>query len=391
MIIKHNRTVEEKVPADNSRPDKEGLLRRHRRLALFLFTSGLLGVLFLLFEVGLLLLGFDYTRKPDNWMLADTFQMNERGLFVANPSSKNLTGMGINRDGFRSPDFDLPQTTNRQAKTVVLIGDSFTWGATANPITRSFADLVRAEGYRVHNLGIPGLGPRQYRRVAEEYMARLKPDVLIVCLFLGNDFIDAEWETPAGRLPYYLIGETLWIRPHDDAGNYIDRIDAAYEFTQNKKGWLRRQMRQTAVGTLVLMSCRNVIAWSNERKAHSLGLETAQSDRSKPLGMAREQAHGMDPRKRFAPAYQALDDIQAMARKHGAEFHTLVIPALGLGCLESTEFGLDSHRAALAEFNPVYIDVSSRNYNGMRDCHFNNEGHQIAAAALIQLLGPTTR
>ena len=90
----------------------------------------------------------------------------------------------INQDGFRGNDFKYVQT---QATKIFLAGDSFTWGATAEPVTNSFASLLQAAGYYIYNAGIPGTGPAQYQQLVEKYVPLLKPDAVAVCLYAGND------------------------------------------------------------------------------------------------------------------------------------------------------------------------------------------------------------
>lgn len=92
----------------------------------------------------------------------------------------------INSDGFRSITFKNYNT----AKTkVLLLGDSFTWGNAASNLTSSFADLLAAKGYVVFNTGISGADPAQYQAIARQYIPLLKPDIIIVNFFMGNDIM----------------------------------------------------------------------------------------------------------------------------------------------------------------------------------------------------------
>jgi hypothetical protein len=338
-------------------------------------------------EFGLRLLGYEYTSRPDKLVLDDSFKVNERGLFVANPLSKKHAGLSVNRDGFRSPDFSDDATPVQHMPTVVILGDSFAWGATANPISESFTDVLRRAGYRVHNLGIPGIGPRQYRRMAEVYLPRLKPDVVVVALYLGNDFLDGQWEPPPGLPPYYVLKGAGWITPFDEDGNYIESVDAAYEHFHNKFGKIRRFLRETAIGTVVIKVYRGVMAWTYAHREGSRGdnLAWAASESSGELpNESSGDAKGL--LQRYSSTYEALGEIRALAIKIGAQYHTLVIPALGSGCLTSADFSLGVQRKMLKEFRPVYLDVSNHHYTGVPDCHFNNSGHLVAAHALEKIL-----
>ena len=351
-------------------------MHKHPRMSLLLVNGVLLAALSVIGEYGLRLAGFDYTRKPAHLVLEDTFQVNNRGLFTANPASAvhRRAGININHDGFRSPEFDTEPAARRTKMSVAIIGDSFAWGASAAPISRSFADQLRAEGYEVYNLGIPGTGPLEYRKAAEVYLPRLKPDVVIVALYLGNDILTEEYEPPPGRLRYYVIEGGGWVSPFDDSGHYIESPEAAYEYLHNKFGKTRRFLRETVIGTLVLRAARVAQTWINESTAAA------------PRAMVASAEGPAQVLKRYAHSYRELRKIEQITEGLGARYYTFVIPALGKGCLPSSDFALEVQRAALRELHPVYMDASDGHYNAVPDCHLNNSGHALAAQTLVRLL-----
>jgi lysophospholipase L1-like esterase len=309
--------------------------------------------------------------------------VQDQGFFVANPLSAKHVGLGINSDGFRSPEFFDDSSSARNALTVMILGDSFTWGASATPITDSFPDALRKAGYRVHNLGIPGIGPRQYQRMADEYLPRLKPDVVVVALFLGNDFLDAQWEPPRGRPPYYVIEGGDWIPTIDENGNYIESVEVAYEHFHNKFGKIRRFLRETALGTLVIKLYRLVMAWTYVSSSVENGWAwVADADAADKRYAGDEE----ELLRRYEVTYQAIRHIRILASRLGAEYFTLVIPTLGPGCLSSSDFSLETQKKMLADFRPVYADLSADHYRPMPDCHLNNAGHLVIARRLEQVL-----
>jgi len=352
-------------------------LDRHSHVMLLLISGVLLVFLAVGVEISLRALGYSYIKKPDPLVLADTFHANEHGLFVANPASATFKGSGIeiNSDGFRSPEFDAAQPGGRQGTSVAILGDSFTWGATANPISRSFPDILRTNGYTVHNFGIPATGPLHYRKVAEVYLPRLKPNVVVVALYLGNDILATEWEPPPGQPIYYVLENGQWITPFDENGNYTEDIEAAYERYFNQFGKVRRFLRETATGTLVLKMARIVMARIYTRQAAS----------DPTMSQGFKSADG-GPLVRYAHTYTELGKIRRLAEKLGAQYYTVVIPALGQGCLNSKDFSLEAQRDALKEFQPVYVELSDHYYYGVPDCHLNNEGHAAVAQAMMKLL-----
>jgi lysophospholipase L1-like esterase len=370
-----------------ARRDAARWLEDHSHVVVFFLVSMLVISIMVGAEYVLRLLGYEYTRRPNDLVLETSFRVQEQGLFVANPSSETHAGLGVNSDGFRSPEFVTDLPSGSQKLTVVLLGDSFTWGASASPISESFPDVLRRAGYRVHNLGIPGIGPRQYQRMADVYLPRLKPDVVVVALYLGNDFLDGQWEPPLGRPPYYLLEGGQWIPTVDEHGDYIESMEVAYEHFHNKFGTIRRFLRETAAGTLVIKLYRRVMGWTYARNssAHAPAWIVRDND-----AVAADTPPVRDEEelvRRYVHTYEALRHIRTSTRQVGAEFFTLVIPALGSGCLWSADFNLDRQKKILDEFQPVYADLAIGHYVAVPDCHLNNAGHLVIARALEKMLG----
>jgi lysophospholipase L1-like esterase len=76
---------------------------------------------------------------------------------------------------------------------IVTLGDSWTYGYGVEDDGAWPAILARAfPQSRIINLGIPGYGPQQYLRVYERFGVKLRPKIVLVGFFTGNDFSDAE-------------------------------------------------------------------------------------------------------------------------------------------------------------------------------------------------------
>ena len=361
-------------------------LEDHSRLVLLFLVSFMVFSILVVSEYGLRLLGYEYTRRPNNLVLDNSFRVQERGLFVANPLSEKHVGLGVNSDGFRSPEFFNDVAIGPQKLTVVILGDSFTWGASASPVIESFPDLLRKAGYRVHNLGIPGIGPRQYQRMADEYLPRLKPDVVVIALYLGNDFLDGQWEPPLGRPPYYVLEGGAWIPTVDENGNYIESVEVAYERFHNKSGRIRRFLRETTLGTLLIKLYRPVIAWTSMPSIFSNASEWVAISNDAEAAYTPQASEEEQLLLRYEVTYEAMRHIRVLTNQVGATYFTLVIPALGPGCLWSTDFNLDRQKNILDKYQPVYSELSVDHYTAMPDCHLNNAGHLVIAQRLEKLL-----
>ena len=76
---------------------------------------------------------------------------------------------------------------------IVALGDSFAYGIVgyeANFLTQLEAELAARVGAPVEvvNLGLPNLQPKDYLQLLVDEGLALHPDLVLVCLFAGNDF-----------------------------------------------------------------------------------------------------------------------------------------------------------------------------------------------------------
>lgn len=154
----------------------------------------------------------------------------------------------INDDGFKSIQMK-PYKGAR--KKVLLLGDSFTWGHSTTNKTGSFADILIARGYAVYNTGISGADPAQYEAVARYYIPLLKPDIVIINFFMGNDI---QWfvRQPQCGIPihYNTNAGNLLSCPN---GLYFTSADFAYNFAQRNMLIPTKSIivKYTALGTLM--------------------------------------------------------------------------------------------------------------------------------------------
>ena len=172
----------------------------------------------------------------------------------------------------------------------------------------------------------------------------------------------------------------------DENGNYIESIERAYEQFHNKFGKVRRVLRETAVGTLVIKLYRLVMASIYVNNTFDI----------KRLWLAHAHAEGGDNQdtsdkeellRRYEVTYQAIRHVQHLANQAGAEYLTLLIPSLGPGCLTSPDFSLERQKKMFHDFRPVYADLSIDHYRPLPDCHLNNAGHLVIARRLQEVLG----
>jgi len=102
-------------------------------------------------------------------------------------------GYVLNARGMRTREYaDAPAPG---VYRVVALGDSFVYGGVADAdlwCSRLERGLASARPAEVLRLGVPGTGPPFYLRLWELEASRLRPDVVIVGLYVGNDFFDEQ-------------------------------------------------------------------------------------------------------------------------------------------------------------------------------------------------------
>lgn len=111
-------------------------------------------------------------------------------------------GYVLNARSFRTREYAEQKPVG--ALRVAALGDSFTYGGV--PDRAHWCSLLEqglvarsAAPVEVLRLGMPGTGPPFYLRLWEIEAARLRPDLVIVAFFVGNDFFDEQGRSGGWR------------------------------------------------------------------------------------------------------------------------------------------------------------------------------------------------
>ena len=99
-----------------------------------------------------------------------------------------LNGVRLNAQGFLDQDFALEKPEG--VRRVAAFGDSFAVGVVPyaeNFLTRLDALLDDGRPTEVLNLGIVSTGPEDYLHLWRTEVRPYRPDLVLVCLFVGND------------------------------------------------------------------------------------------------------------------------------------------------------------------------------------------------------------
>jgi hypothetical protein len=172
----------------------------------------------------------------------DTFWKQQLKLYSKEP---------FNTHGFRSIPFLRSEKKN--TPKVMIVGDSFVYGVSCNPITNSFADILLARGYLVYNFGIPGTDPAQYLAIIEQYLPILKPDILVVCFFPANDLMYFTRKVEKSQPIEYLTNAGIFFS--NICGKFYPP-DSAFIYYKNllsipQNNMFNKFCGQTAIGALL--------------------------------------------------------------------------------------------------------------------------------------------
>lgn len=158
----------------------------------------------------------------------------------------------FNSEGFRSIPFRAYKTNK---KKILIVGDSFLYGMSAKPFYNSFYDILLSRGYLVYNAGIPGTDPAQYWAIIRKYLTEIKPDLVIVCFYPGNDIMSYP-RTPKAQEPHEHITNAGFFSSNIN-GQYYD-AERAYKYYLSLS-----TIRDSSsfIGTLLLKSSIGTLVW----------------------------------------------------------------------------------------------------------------------------------
>jgi hypothetical protein len=128
------------------------------------------------------------------------------------PGHTYANGLHSNALGYPGRDFNLDKEPGRVR--VAALGDSFAVGPPV-PYSDNFLKLLEAgfPGSEVYNFGVSGIGPREYLTILRRDVWRYRPDLVLVCVFVGNDITES-MATPRHldprQLATYLLVTRGW-------------------------------------------------------------------------------------------------------------------------------------------------------------------------------------
>jgi hypothetical protein len=107
------------------------------------------------------------------------------------PGQRNF-GFPHNSRGYYDQEFLPP--ADRTRPVVLCIGDSFSTALVPHAFHYTTVAEKAIGGVDVYNMGVSACGPREYLHLWKHEGESLRPDLLVVALFLGNDVSEGSFE-----------------------------------------------------------------------------------------------------------------------------------------------------------------------------------------------------
>ena len=282
-----------------------------------------------------------------------------------------ICNVHLNSDGYRSREFsDAAGNSQKSKRKLFLLGDSFTYGFSAKPITNSFADILESNtDFEVYNGAVPGADPVTYLAVAKKFIHQINPDVVIVNFFLHND----EVYYPKKLIPnefndIFLTNAGAFVRLNyesidKDSIEIFATPEDAYKNIFRKSSLL---CSEKLTAKLASYFCISTLIW-------------------RFMDLNQEVNVNVIKYKKVNYTPYLLNAIKAEAEGVHARFILSFIPPSNL----DKDSVLRSYIETLTEGRFSYNLISSlqsSDYVGSPDGHFNNSGHKKYASFLDSII-----
>jgi len=307
------------------------------------------------------------------------------------------TEVKTNSLGLRNPEISPDKPTN--IKRILFIGDSFTmgWGV---PEEASFPKFTETILNQVHvqpkaeavNAGVLATGPSSYYVYLKHFGLALKPDIVVVGLYMGNDIYEqtySEWiETDDLGLPDIVQSKRYYV---DSTGNLrLQQVPIEYSIPLVRDSQLfvllMKTFRPQVISNIAnhdqpyirLDYCQYIATCTrlDDQKAHVQKLLLGMKKRTEQAGArflvvmipAEFQVRmGMEPK--YGIPFALTPEQKQYPNKQLAEFFT----AQGIDYLDLI---------------PQFMSYDTIQTYYTLDDHWNAYGHAVTAAAIAEKLVP---
>ena len=307
-------------------------------------------------------------------------------IFIPDTSKFSIDGYQINNDGFRSKyKFDSLNIQNLKAdnKVIMFVGDSYTEGCCAKPITNSFVDLIDLKENKASlNFGVSATDPLQYSLIIKHYLKNVKPDILIIPLCLSNDFMYLDRKPMPGKSLFFqtnygFLSATLPIsHPNYKNDTYFKNWEVA------KKYYIENY---SIYGSEPSKIKRWLLTHSEFHKQLLIQVQNIKNIYFTKVNLLKVYLKEVNTKI----TYKYLKQIKKTCESLSIPF--LLIGAPSINDLDKNiELVNTNYRNQLNELE-IFIPTNfvESDYISFQDDHFNNTGHQKFADYLLPLIDST--
>jgi lysophospholipase L1-like esterase len=324
-------------------------------------------------------IGQEPVSRPDPY-LGFVYPPNYEGRFEREHGGFAFT-YTTDEHGFRNPS-PWPERAE-----IVVLGDSMAFGFgvdDADAWTTLLADWL--PGIRIVNLGLIGAAPQQYFRIFETYGQTLHPDLVLFCLFPGNDLADA------GKFKRWLQAGSpgnygLWRRGPDQA--------------REPARSLRDLLEQSYLVMLLRDARRRV---GSQFSGRTIDFPDGGRLQLAPAVYADNQELAQPGHPNFRLVVDAVEKTRALAERGGSKFLALLVPTKEEVYLPLLDEEMPLATAPFAaHFDATglpYLDLTpdfqARAREGERlffevDGHPNEAGYRLIAEVVLEHLQRTAQ
>lgn len=277
------------------------------------------------------------------------------------------TRVSVGTAGFRGRN---PRPRGRNSLRILCLGDSFTWGsgvenreAWPHVVEQILRARYAGADIQVLNGGVPGYGTDEQLLYLQQRLLGIKPDLVIVAFFAGNDF--------------------------------RDNRSSASQSIEIRDGLLRTKMAQPAYATPIWLRINN---WIKNRShlhfflSERLGYLATGAGLLDTVEEARTDFNAEDAQR----AVDLLAEIASVSRASSSEVLLVFVPdkmhVLGSvdvkGARKVVADASGASNAPWLDLTPYLMEASegASPYFYRFDPHWTADGHQVVAEAIADKL-----
>jgi lysophospholipase L1-like esterase len=233
--------------------------------------------------------------------LGFVYPPNYEGRFERDDGAFTFT-YTTDEHGFRNPS-PWPERAE-----IVVLGDSMAFGYGVGD-AEAWTALLAADlpGTRIVNLGMIGAAPQQYQRIYERFGQALRPNLVLFCLFPGNDLSDA------GRFEEWLQAGS--------PGNYDEWRHGGGQDAEQRS--IRGQLDRSYLATFLRYARRNL---GSRFSGRTIDFPDGSRIQLVPALYARNDVLAQPNHPSFRLVLDAVRQTQALVQETGGQFLVLLMP-----------------------------------------------------------------